>query len=222
MPFLGGITLKKAGAGDSKMLAGLANLRRERVLVGIPEDENNRGEKAEGPRLKGGGFESRSPIGNAALLFLHSEGSPARKLPQRQVIQPAIKAEDNKKRLMNGMKGVAQLEMAGDHEAALEQLAKVGIMGANASKRWFTDPRNGWPPNKRATVLRKLNKLTGQRLRKALAMLDAQGQAAVDTVLIDTGQMRRAITSVVDDGTTLEGAGAGGNTEAGEAWENAE
>lgn len=219
---LGGITLKKTGKGDSTMLAGLARMRKEQVLIGIPEDENNRGEKMIGPRLHGGGFESRSPIGNAALLFLHSEGSPARKLPQRQVIQPAIKAEGNKERLMNGMKRVAQMEMAGDHDGALAQLAKVGVMGANASKRWFTDPRNGWPPNKRATVLRKLNKLTGARRRKALALLDAQGQAAVDTVLIDTGQMRRAITSVVDDGDTLEGADAGGNVDAGQAWENAE
>lgn len=222
MPFLGSIALKKAGAGDSKMLAGLANLRRERVLVGIPEDENGRGEKAEGPRLQGGGFESRSPIGNAALLFLHSEGSPARKLPRRQVIQPAIKAEGNKERLMNGLKRVAQAEMEGDHEAGLAQLAKVGMAAANASKRWFTDPRNGWPPNKRATVLRKLNKLSGKRRRKALELLDAQGQAAVDTVLVDTGQMRRAITYVVDDGSTIEGASGAGNLDAGEAWENAE
>lgn len=217
---LAGLTLKRKGPGDSKMLAGLARMRREQVLIGIPEDENSRGEKAQGPRLKGGGFESRSPLGNAALLFLHSEGSPARNLPRRQVIQPAIKAEDNRKRLVNGMKRVAQAEMAGDHDEAMAELAKVGMAGANASKRWFTDSRNGWPPNKRSTVLRKLNKLTGARRRKAMALLDAQGQAAVDTVLIDTGQMRRAITYVVDDGTMLESSDPGQVLEG--VWENAE
>jgi len=56
------------------------------------------------------------------------------------VIEPAIAAPDNHDRIVGLLKQAAQADMEGDHGKALEYLQKAGMAGANAAKRWFTDP----------------------------------------------------------------------------------
>ena len=71
----------------------------------------------------------------------------------------------------------AQLD--GDAEGAKRFLKRAGIAGENASKKWFTDPRNGWQPNAQRTI-------------------DAKGSSVPG---IDTAAMQGAITSVVKEDT---------------------
>jgi hypothetical protein len=183
-------TLTVTESGDASFIKeAIGTLENAKVFVGIPEAETLR---------KG------EPITNAALLFVHTNGSPLRKIPARPVIEPSIEA--NHEVLEDGLHEAAGLVLDGQNQAALEMLKKVGTMGANGAKKWFVDPRNGWRQNSPETIKRKLARLTGQRLRKALKTLNSVDEHmplygtteldAINTPLIDTEEMRRAITHV--------------------------
>ena len=66
----------------------------------------------------------------------------------------------------------------GNEKSMVEHLDRAGTIAESASKRWFTDPRNGWEPNASSTIRAKGSETPG----------------------IDTGQMRRAITHIVEAG----------------------
>ena len=140
----------------------LDDLQHSDVLVGITEEANSR------ERQKGG-------IGNAALLYIHTNGSPVRHIPARPVIEPAIKAEGNREIIAEQLKLAGKAILDKNANAAESHLRRAGKIGANVSKRWFTDPRNNWAPNAPSTIARKKS----------------------DQPLIDTGALRQAITFVV-------------------------
>ena len=151
------------------------------VLVGIPEEDNRR---------------KAGDIGNAQLLFIHTNGSPLRNIPARPVIEPAIMA--HKDEISIEMKQAAVAFLTGNQTKGVMFLKRAGMIGQNVSRGWFTDSRNGWPPNADSTVREKLNKLKGKKLKDALAVLDSGGSMeGVNTPLIDTGAMRKAITYVI-------------------------
>ena len=116
-------------------------------------------------------------INNAELLYLHTHGSPLQHIPARPVIEPAIAAPDNKANITAELKEAAQGVLEGRPEDASRHLELAGQVGENAAVRWFTDPRNGWPRNAPSTI-------------------KAKGS---DRPLIDTGELRRAITHVVEE-----------------------
>jgi hypothetical protein len=196
---------------------GLMRMVGNAVLVGIPEDGNARkpkpGEKAQ-------------PINNAALLFILTNGSPMHNIPATPVIEPAINAPDNKKRITGLLRQACEAELSGDHSLAQELMAKAGMAGSNAAKRWFRDPRNGWPPNADSTINRKLGKLSDKKREAAIdAIVAAKGDTTgIVTRNIDKGELRRAITYVVldaqvpkdTDAAQLEGAGDAETVEAAE------
>lgn len=109
-------------------------------------------------------------INNAELLFIHEHGSPINNLPAREVLRPALQA--NKKLIADQLSIAAKAVLAGDQAKANRELEKTGILAANAAKRWFTDDRNGWQPLSLETIRRK----------------------GSSQILIDTGEMRRAIS----------------------------
>lgn len=127
------------------------------VLVGIPQAANGR---------------SGDPIGNASLLYILSNGSPARGIPATPVIEPAIVADGNRETIAEELKLGAQAQLSDNAEGALVHFKRAGTAGVNAAKSWFTDPRNQWPPNRPATIKRK----------------------GSDRRNIDTGALRRAMT----------------------------
>lgn len=142
------------------MRAGLDAVRRTDVLVGIPQARNpRRGIK----------------IGNAALMYIHTHGSPIRHIPARPVIEPAIAADGNRQVISKELKDSAKANLEGEPVKAISFLRRAGQAGSNASKAWFVDPRNHWAPNRPSTIRRK-------------------GSARP---LIDTGALRSSITYVV-------------------------
>jgi hypothetical protein len=185
------ITLTEDGDGESFIKEALGTLENAKVYIGIPEAETTRESQ-------------KKEVTNAGLLFIHTNGSPIRHIPARPVIEPSIEA--NHEVLEDGLHEVSSLILDGKTSEANVMLKKVGTLGANNAKKWFTDSRNGWRQNAPETIRRKLSKLTGKRLRKALDVLNSVsenmplvGTTALDeinTPLIDTGQMRRAITHV--------------------------
>lgn len=171
---------------NTKALAKTINdLLKMDVLVGIPEEKSPR---------KGSG-----EISNAQLMFIHTNGSPVRNIPKRPVIEPAIEAEDNKSAIADELEAAAKLALAGNREQAMKHLKLAGQTGANAAREWFDDPRNNWPPNALSTVRAKLaKKFTGKKLDEAMDAYLA-GAGEMNQVLVDTAQMRKAITYVVGE-----------------------
>ena len=114
-------------------------------------------------------------------------------------MEPALEASGNKERIDEDLKKAAQLMLDGKPEAAIKALHTAGIDGVNIIREWFDDPRNNWPPNKRSTVLAKINKkYKTKKTRKKYRELYDAGQEGIDSVLIDTEQMKDAIVYSVE------------------------
>lgn len=187
-------TVTKTGRGFASVLGKLQALTKKKVLVGIPKDESNR---------PGGG----DMVNNAELLYLHTHGvrssamraemqkntdagmkysaahslyvqthgSPAYAIPPRPVLEPAIK--DSKAVIGKQIAGAYRAAIHGDMSGAERGLELAGMAAQNAARGWFDNPKNKWPPNSARTI-------------------KAKGS---NSPLIDTGEMRKAITYVIRD-----------------------
>lgn len=179
------ITVREDGNGADFVKAVIGDLNNAKVYVGIPEEETSREDE---------------PITNAALMFIHTNGSEVMGIPKRPVIEPSIEAD--KERLAGTLGKAASAALEGDVEKSKQLFKIAGQQGSNDAKKWFTDPRNGWPRNKSATIRRKLRKLRGQKFKDAISILNDAGESgdvsSIDTPLIDEGELRRSITFVTD------------------------
>lgn len=207
-----------ARQSNSKALQDrLKTIGRSAACVGIPasssRDRSNhliamavrstKGSKRSAKLLKS----ATEDVNNAELLYVFSKGSPAKRIPPRPVIEPAIEADGNKQPIARELAGSMKAGLDGDRSKVTQQLKRAGIAGQNAARGWFTDSRNGWPQNAPSTIRKKLGPLAGKRKKDALGILDAQrgatplvGMTALDSINtpgIDTGAMRQAITYVV-------------------------
>jgi hypothetical protein len=114
-------------------------------------------------------------VTNAELLYIQSKGSPVKNIPARPVLEPAIEA--NAESIAAEIAAATAATLMGDEAGQLRALKRAGLAGQNAARGWFTDSRNGWPANSPETIRRK----------------------GSDQPLIDTSQMRKAITFVIVD-----------------------
>ena len=188
------VTLQKK-ENTKQLLERLKDLDKLAVYVGIPEEKTaRRGDK----------------VNNAQLLFIHTNGSPLRRIPARPVIEPAIEAPDHKAEIVGYLKGAIQANLDGDKAQTVKLLDRAGQAGEEAARDWFVDPRNGWAPLKWSTILRKSKKMVEKQLRPSILMFAKeegftlqQYQVLSDAMrpLIDTAQMRRAITHVLREAT---------------------
>lgn len=179
--------LDKAGE-IAKRLKILTELE---AYVGIPAETSSRGSKginsaellyiqSHGARKKAMREEMQESIDSgktysaAHSLYLQTHGSPLWQIPPRPVLEPAI--ADKKEIIARQLKAASQEALQGNFLAAEQNLHKAGMIGENAAKGWFEDPKNNWPPNSPKTIQRK----------------------GSDSPLIDTGEMRKAITYLID------------------------
>lgn len=129
--------------------------------------------------IPAGNNERRSgEIGNAELLFIFSNGSPMRGQPPRPVLEPAIEQAQTRERIVKELAASMTSALTSKNTEMLEHLDKAGTIAESAAKKWFTSSENGWKGNAPSTIQSK----------------------GSDTPGIDTGQMRRAITHVVESG----------------------
>jgi len=145
---------------SSAVLAAIKKLERQDVLMGVPQAESTR---------------PGEPINNAELAFIHTEGSPANNIPPRPFLQPSVMAHKDNVSILQ--KKVIQAALAGDVNLVSVGLTKIGLYTQTTAQKWFTDPRNNWPPNAPYTIARK----------------------GSDKPLIDTGALRQSIKYVVRD-----------------------
>ena len=178
------IILNSSGPGLDSIRRLMDDIQSDLVLVGISEDKAPRkGDKE---------------ISNAQLMYIHTNGSPINKIPARPVIEPAIEASGNKEEITEELGKAFQFALDGKKTNSTQHLKRAGQLAVNAARDWFEDTRNNWPPNSPQTAMRKISKLKGKKKKAALAQL-ASGEASesVSRPLVDTGQLRRAITYVV-------------------------
>jgi len=149
----------------------------KRVLVGIPEKGSARNTQATAKRMK-----IKGRINNAQLCYIHTHGSPMHGIPARPIIEPALEAADNKARTAMILGNAARALFKAQPAQAKLHLHQAGLFASSAVKRWFTDSRNNWAPNAPSVAAHKRKNKPG-----------------VIRPLIDTGQLRNAITYVVLD-----------------------
>lgn len=186
----GSVSASTSGAGIEGLKADMLKLLAMDVLIGIPEDKTVR-KNADQPT-------------NAQILYTNTQGSALQHLPARPVLEPAIAA--HQKEISELLATAAAFILNGNPVAAKAALKKAGLYGQNAARAWFDDPRNGWAPNAPSTIAAKIRKTPGKLGRDIRAFLDAggslddiQGLEGMTQVLIDTGQMRKAIIWVLRD-----------------------
>jgi hypothetical protein len=119
---------------------------------------------------------SDTKVNNAELLYIHSKGSPLRKIPARPVLEPAIAASGNREAIAAELAAALKAAIEQNTVEAVRRMKRAGVAGQNAARGWFTDSRNNWQANAPSTIRQK----------------------GSERPLIDTGAMRQAITYVLD------------------------
>lgn len=172
---------------DLKFAKLIKQFAKTTILVGIPEEKTKRRKKKD------------QTMNNATLLFIHTNGSPKRNLPARPLIEPALSANDNAEKISSDLKEVGKKILDQDLTGAKRLMKVTGIDAVNIVRTWFNDPRNEWPPDARATVNAKLRKNKQITLGERREMLDdfELGIGGINQTLVDTGQLRKAITYVI-------------------------
>ena len=112
----------------------------------------------------------------AYQLYIMSHGSPLWHIPPRPVLESALEAHADA--IGKLFQAVIKAACKGDEAAIQKAMNICGMAAQNYCRDWFTDPRNGWPPNSPLTI-------------------KAKGS---ERPLIDTGTMRKAITYVIREG----------------------
>lgn len=115
-------------------------------------------------------------INNATLLYIHENGAPEAGIPARPTMKPGIKNATVE--IERRLKLAGQAALAGKPQSVRNQMAAAGQAGASAVKAMINS--NVGPPLKPATL--------AARRRRGLKRTNT---------LVDTGQMRNAVTYVV-------------------------
>jgi phage gpG-like protein len=150
--------------------AALKRLGRGRVLVGIPADHALR---------KPEPGEASAP-NNAMLGFIHENGSPASNIPARPFLVPGI--QEAKEPIADLLEGdIKKTLTTGGGRSPEQTLHAVGILAQNAVRKKIVD--GPFAPLKPKTLAARRRK--GRKGTKPL---------------IDTGQLKNAITYVVEGG----------------------
>ena len=114
-------------------------------------------------------------ITNAQKLWENTVGSPLKHVPARPLLEPAVEDKlDEIGQVLNS--GVLAGLITGE-EAMEQAYNRAGLMAQQAAVNWFDNPKNNWKPNAPLTI----------KLKKS------------DSPLIDTGEMRKAITYILED-----------------------
>jgi hypothetical protein len=153
----------------ARVSRGIAMLAETRVMVGVPSTKTGR---REGDVLT-----------NAELLYLHEHGFEFEaangrmiEVPARPTLRPGIASVRSE--ISEGLAAAGRAATDGNEKLAERMLHRVGLIGQNAVRRWFVV--GDLAPLSEAT-------LAGRRRR---------GRKGTRP-LIDTGQLRAAITYVL-------------------------
>lgn len=168
---------KKTVDNVNKVIRSFGQLAFTNVLVGIPQSEAERDE----------GENSKQPVTNAQLAYIHTHGSPVNNIPARPFIQPAVK--DNIEVIRALQKQIVEASVEGKKDRVKKLNNRLGMLVAAKAKQYITHSGK-LAPNSPYTIARKKAKAYHQK-NKRIAAKEPKP-------LIDTGQMLNAITYVVE------------------------
>lgn len=158
LPSNGDVIIKENAGIIRNVIQGFAWIREHEVLVGVPQEKAGR--KTEGPD-------------NAQLLYIHTQGSPARNIPARPTIEPAIQKHENANRIQELLLDGMRTAFTGNLNGAEAAWSKAGMVGARAAQERFGSDELA--PNAPYTIAKK----------------------GSSKPLIDTGALRAAVTYVI-------------------------
>jgi hypothetical protein len=162
------------------VLASIHDLTKQDVMIGIPDSTAGR---------------KSGPISNAAIGYIQETGDPARNLPARPFLVPGVMKVEAKAAEMLGAGAAKALD--GDRQAGASSLVKAGLLASSSVKRTITEGA-GFAPLSLATL--KARAARGRKGAAAEIASRAAGNAPDASnarPLIDTGQLRNAVTYVL-------------------------
>lgn len=137
-----------------RFMKAIESFKKDAVLVGIPETENNR--------------DNAGPIGNAALLAINNFGSPANNIPARPVMQIGIK--NAQEAIAAQFKVAAQTVLSKGPSALQTYYERAGIIASQSIKKVINDQEGIDPPAEATLKARKYITKTGFKGTKALVV----------------------------------------------------
>jgi hypothetical protein len=193
-----GVTILRGRQGLEQMTEALNLLADVEVLVGFPDDGTYR--KVDTGETDDYGKPIKSVEGaditNAALGYIHDNGSPEANIPARPFMGPAL--EEAQGRITSKLAQVTNAVIKkGAGSIVVEQgMHQVGLIAATAIKNKIND---GVPPPLADSTLRK--RARKGRKGAGLELLSRQHGIAPSMdfakPLVDTGQLRNAVTYVI-------------------------
>lgn len=166
------------------VLKGISKLTLNATFVGVPSDKTTREQLQQ----------EKGPMTNAALAFIHDNGSEAAHIPARPFMRPGIARAQ--KYIVQALKQGAQAALKGMDPVRFLNLAG---MKAQAEIRGVINEGIG-PPLAESTLLGRIRARKSIKGAKAELKARANGEAPSLTnakPLIATAQMRNAINYVI-------------------------
>lgn len=165
-----GVTLTKDNSAD--LNRALAALTKTQVLVGFPSSGKERDPEP---------GELAQPMTNAALAYIHNNGSPAANIPARPFMEPGVASAQGDITGVYAKAAKAALDRPANAESIVDAAHhRVGLTAQDAIQSKI---EAGIPPALAASTM-------AARKRK-------HGADASATPLIDTAQMKNAVTYVL-------------------------
>jgi hypothetical protein len=203
--------MKKTVSLAGNLVKNVIAITTSDVLVGIPSEK--------GIRRPGKGQPKGMQPNNAELAYWHEFGVPSRNLPARPFVYPGLRAIRPLAVAM--LQRAARQAVLGLHGPTdpLPVLNQVGTLARDAMRKAITDPNPPFAPLKPATIrarlrrtqagrrqlrrLQKNAKEAGKSMRELLpdwAQSPTASGGLMIQPLIDTGQLRAAISYVIRPG----------------------
>src|ERR1700749_1538368 len=174
------------------VIESITQLTKKQVLVGIPEANSTRQNT-----------ENSGPVTNALLGYIHEFGSPRANIPPRPFLIPGVRKSIPQ--VMPRLLAACMAALDGKPDKSDKELVAAGLIAEASAKREIST--GNFIPLSPLTVANRYRQ-RGTQTRRAneeqyLRLIDqgvspsAAQSAAGIRPLINTGQLRNAITSVV-------------------------
>jgi hypothetical protein len=150
----------------------ISRFKKDAVLVGIPQEDNEREKKTKGTESE--------TIGNAAILAINHFGSEKAHIPPRPVLTTGIR--NAQKAIAEEFRKAAKGALSKGSAALETYYERVGTIASNSCKKVINDQEGLKEPSEATLKARKYITQSGFKGEKALLV---------------TGQLRNAITYVV-------------------------
>lgn len=176
----------KRGAGMKQLEAAIDALVQKELLVGFPAETSERKET-----------EGDQDMNNATLAYIHDNGAPEQNIPQREFMRPAI--NEVMSTVERKMLGLAKKVAQGASASAVDQgFHAVGLTVQRAIRSKINE---GIPPplSDRTVAERAARGRKGAMWEQAWRAAGAPPSLELAKPLVDTAQMRNAVSYVVRD-----------------------